>query len=38
MVVDIKNKYNERIEKDLITSHADVFLRYNYFTHKYKGD
>ena len=37
MVVDIKNKYNE-IEKDLITNQADVFLRYNYFTHKYKGD
>lgn len=37
MVVDIKNKYNE-IEKDLITNQSDVFLRYNYFTKKYKGD
>lgn len=37
MVVDIKNKYNE-IEKDLITNQADVFLRYNYYTKKYKGD
>lgn len=37
MVVDIKNKYNE-IEKDLEVNQADVFLRYNYFTKKYKGD
>lgn len=37
MVVDIKNKYNE-IEKDLITNQTEVFLRYNYYTHKYKGD
>ena len=37
MVVDIKNKYNE-IEKDLELNQADVFLRYNYFTKKYKGD
>ena len=37
MVVDIKNKYNE-IEKDLEINQADVFLRYNYFTKKYKGD
>lgn len=37
MVVDIKNKYNE-IEKDLTINQADVFLRYNYFTKKYKGD
>jgi hypothetical protein len=37
MVVDIKNKYNE-IEKDLIDNQADVFLRYNYYTHKYRGD
>ena len=37
MVVDIKNKYNE-IEKDLTDNQADVFLRYNYFTKKYKGD
>ena len=37
MVVDIKNKYNE-IEKDLEVNQSDVFLRYNYFTKKYKGD
>ena len=37
MVVDIKNKYNE-IEKDLEVNQEDVFLRYNYFTKKYKGD
>lgn len=37
MVVDIKNKY-ESIKKDLIDNQKDVFLRYNYFTHKYKGN
>lgn len=37
MVADIKNKYNE-IEQDLINNQEDVFLRYNYFTKKYKGN
>ena len=37
MVADIKNKYNE-IEQDLINNQQDVFLRYNYYTKKYKGN
>ena len=37
MVVDIKNKYNE-IEQDIMTNAADVFLLYNYYTHKYRGN
>lgn len=37
MLVDIKNTYN-KIEKDLIDNQNDVFLRYDYFTKKYKGD
>lgn len=37
MVVDIKNKYNS-IEKDIIDNQSEIFLRYNYYTHKYRGD
>ena len=37
MVVDIKNKYNS-IEKDIIDNESEIFLRYNYYTHKYRGD
>jgi hypothetical protein len=37
MVVDIKNKYNE-IENDVMTNQSEVFLRYGYYTHKYKSD
>lgn len=37
MLVDIKNTYN-KIEKDLIDNQNDVFLRYEYYTKKYKGD
>ena len=37
MVVDIKNKYNS-IEKDIIDNQANIFLLYNYYTHKYRGD
>lgn len=37
MFIDIKETY-EAIKQDLIDNEKDIFLRYNYFTHKYKGD
>lgn len=37
MVVDIKNKYNQ-IEKDIIDNQSEIFLLYNYYTRKYRGD
>lgn len=37
MIKNIMTTYN-KIEKDLIENQSDLFLRYNYFTHKYKGD
>lgn len=37
MIVNIQNKYNE-IEQDIMTNAADVFLLYNYYTRKYKGN
>jgi hypothetical protein len=37
MIINIQEKYNT-IEQDLINNQSDVFLRYNYFTKKYKGD
>ena len=33
MIKNIMTTYN-KIEKDLIENQADLFLRYNYFTHK----
>ena len=37
MFIDIKKTY-EIIKQDLIDNEKDIFLRYNYFTHKYKGN
>jgi hypothetical protein len=37
MVVDIRNRYNE-IEKDIMTNESEIFLRYHYYTHKYRGN
>jgi|694.fasta_scaffold133414_1 hypothetical protein len=37
MFLDIQKKYNE-IEQDIIENEKDIFLRYNYFSKKYKGD
>lgn len=37
MVVDIKYKYTEILE-DLYRNQEEVFLRYNYYTKKYRGD
>lgn len=37
MIINIQDKYNE-IEQDIITNQKEVFLRYGYFTHKYKGN
>lgn len=37
MYIDIIKKHNE-IEQDLLANEKDIFLRYNYFSKKYKGD
>ena len=37
MIINIQDKYN-KIEQDLINNQKDVFLRYHYFTHKYRGN
>lgn len=37
MIVNIQETYNN-IEQDLIDNQRDVFNRYNYYTHKYKGN
>ena len=37
MFVNIVDTHNT-IEQDLINNEKDIFLRYNYFSKKYKGD
>jgi hypothetical protein len=37
MFIDIQKTYN-KIEKDIITNQTEIFYRYNYYTHKYRGD
>lgn len=37
MIINVQDKYNQ-IEKDLIDNQSDVFLMYNYYTKKYRGN
>lgn len=37
MILNVQSKYNE-IEQDIVTNQSEVFLRYDYFTHKYRGN
>lgn len=37
MVVDIKSKYQE-IKEDIFLNQKEIFLRYNYYSHKWRGD
>lgn len=37
MIVDITETYN-KIEQDIYNNVTEIFNRYNYYTHKYKGD
>lgn len=37
MFVNIQNTYNT-IENDLLSNVSDIFNRYDYYTHKYRGN